>query len=332
MKLTFFTVAIISITFCSKALAQEIKKDTAAKQTKTITIRKKVSDNNQKMTIVVDGDKITINGKPVEEMKDSDIQVIKGNARNLALMMAPQIQGMKKMMPMKTPKSNIIINGNEWPMNSGNKAVLGVTTQKDDKGAKINDVAKESAAAKAGLQKDDIISKVGDTKIESSEDLYAAIGKYNPDDKVKITYWRDGKENTTTATLLKSKEITVFDFKNDGDFNFQEPKILLDQAQRGFSFSSPRRPKLGLQIQDLETGNGVKVLDIDEDTPAAKSGLKKNDVITEINGKELKNVDDLREKVKDVKEGDTVQLKFKRDGKTQTAEIKFPKKLKTADL
>jgi len=333
MKVKLLMLFITAITLSTKDLAQEIKKDTSSKQTKTITIRKKVSDNNQKMTIVVDGDKITINGKPLEEMKDSDIQIIKGNARNLALIMAPQIQGMKKMMPMKAPKSNIIINGNEWPMNSGNKAVLGVTTEKDDKGAKINDVAKESAAAKAGLQKDDIISKVGDTKIENSEDLYAAIGKYNPDDKAKITYWRNGKENTTTATLLKSKQITVFDFKNDENLNFQEPKLLLDQAQRGFSYTMPRKPKLGLQIQDVETGNGVKILDIDENTPAAKSGLQKDDIIVGVNGNEVKNVDDLRDKLKDVKDGDVVQIKYRRGSNTEsTIEIKIPKKLKTADL
>ena len=218
-------------------------------------------------------------------------------------------------------------------MNSGNKAVLGVTTEKVDKGAKINDVAKESAAAKAGLQKDDIISKVGDTKIENSEDLYAAIGKYNPDDKAKITYWRNGKENTTTATLLKSKQITVFDFKNDENLNFQEPKLLLDQAQRGFSYSMPRKPKLGLQIQDVETGNGVKILDIDENTPAAKSGLQKDDIIVGVNGNEVKNVDDLRDKLKDVKDGDVVQIKYRRGSNTEsTIEIKIPKKLKTADL
>ncbi len=345
MKFKFITLAIIAITLCSKAFTQETKKDTASKQTKTITIRKKVSDNNQKMTIVVDGDNVTINGKPIDAMNDSDIQVIKGNARNLALMIAPQAKGLKKMPPMKTPNGNIIINRNEWPISGGNKAVLGVTSEKDEKGAKINDVAKESAAAKAGLQKDDIISKVGDSKITNSEDLYAAIGKYNPDDKVKITYWRNGKENTTTATLLKSKEMMVFNFNNDGDFNFQEPKILLDQqglqnqkllldrAQRGFSYSMPRKPKLGLQIQDVETGNGVKVLDIDEDTPAAKSGLKKDDIIIAVNGTEVKNVDDLRDKLKDIKDGDVVQIKYRRGNNTEsTIEIKIPKKLKTADL
>ncbi len=330
MNLKFITIAIAAIAISGNALAQ---KDSTAKikKEKTITIRKS-SGNNEKMTIVVDGDKVTINGKPVEEMNDSDLQILQGNAKNLALQIAPKV-AMKSMS--KGKMNNITIN-----TMGGNKAVLGVTTDKDEKGAKINDVRKESAAEKAGLQKDDIISKVGDTKIENSEDLYNAIGKYNADDKVKITYWRNGKENTTTVTLLKNKETMVYSFNNnDFNYNFQDPKTLLDQkmfldqAQRNFSFTNPRKPKLGLQIQDVETGNGVKVLDIDDDTPAAKSGLKKDDIIIEVNGKEIKNVDDLRDKVKDVKEGDAVQIKYRRGNNTEsTIEIKIPKKLKTADL
>jgi C-terminal processing protease CtpA/Prc len=39
---------------------------------------------------------------------------------------------------------------------------------------------KKAAAEKAGLKKDDIITKVNDTKIESSSDLYDAIGKFKP--------------------------------------------------------------------------------------------------------------------------------------------------------
>jgi len=99
----------------------------------------------------------------------------------------------------------------------------------------------------------------------------------------------------------------------------------------GHNFFS-RKPRIGLQIQDVEEGTGVKVLDVDEETPAAKAGLLKDDVIIEANGKEVKGVDDLRLQLKELKEGDVLKIKYKRGSSTQSAEIKFPKHLKKADL
>jgi serine protease Do len=100
----------------------------------------------------------------------------------------------------------------------------------------------------------------------------------------------------------------------------------------GMNFSYNRKPRLGLEIQDLEEGRGVKILDVDSDTPASKAGLQKDDVITDIDGAAIASVDDLRAKLKDVKEGDSFKITYRRNGNTQTADIKFPKKLKTADL
>ena len=58
-----------------------------------------------------------------------------------------------------------------------------------------------SPAAKAGLRAGDVITKVGDKKIDASHPLLSAISAYQPGDKVSITYLRDGKETTVTVTL-----------------------------------------------------------------------------------------------------------------------------------
>ena len=65
---------------------------------------------------------------------------------------------------------------------------------------------------------------------------------------------------------------------------------------------------------------------------AGISGLKEDDIITDLNGKEVKSVDDLRAKLKELKEGESFKLGVKRNGKSQTIDIKYPKKLKTANL
>jgi serine protease Do len=100
----------------------------------------------------------------------------------------------------------------------------------------------------------------------------------------------------------------------------------------GGVFGASRKPKIGLQIQDVEEGKGVKVQEVDENSPAAKAGLKEGDVITEVNGKPVDGVDNVRSEIRDIKEGDILKVKYNRNGSSQSADIKLPKKLKTADL
>lgn len=315
LPVILLTLGLSSLSLIQAQTKQKMKKESD----ESITIRKK-GDKNEKLTIVVDGDKITVNGKPLEDLKDSDIEVLRN-------------EDIHSLMPRIRNRIAPMTGSMKMFGESANRAFLGVVSEKSDQGAKINSIEKESAAEKAGLQKDDIITKVGDTKIEGSEDLYDAIGKYKPEEKVSITYLRNGKEATTSATLGKTANTGVFSF-NGQDFNFDMPKMnqnMNDWKGMNFNFNT-RKPRLGLQIQDLAEGKGAKVLDVDSDTPAAKAGLQKDDIITEINGKAVSTVDDLKDSMKDVKEGDKFSVTFQRNGKTQTATINFPKRLKTADL
>lgn len=315
LPVILLTLGLSSFSLLQAQTREKMKKDTE----QSITIRKK-GDKNEKLTIVVDSDKITVNGKPLEDLKDSDIEVLRN-------------EDIRSLMPHIRSRLAPMSGSMKMFGESANRAFLGVVSEKSDKGAKINSIEKESAAEKAGLQKDDIITRIGDTKIEGSDDLYDAIGKYKPEEKVTITYLRNGKEATTTATLGKTANTRVFSF-NGQDYNFDMPNMNLNMPDwKGMNFNyNIRKPRLGLQIQDLAEGKGVKVLDIDSDTPAAKAGLQKEDVITEINGKSVSTVDDLKESIKDMKEGDKFSVTFQRNGKTQTANIQIPKRLKTADL
>jgi len=92
------------------------------------------------------------------------------------------------------------------------------------------------------------------------------------------------------------------------------------------------RPRLGIQVQETEDSKGVKVLDVDEDEPAGKAGLKEDDIITSINGKAISSLETLKKSVVGIKDGDTLKLEILRDGKPETLTVKFPKELKTTDL
>jgi len=292
--------------------------DTLLKKEQKFIIKKdKRNGNQESMTITINGDKILIDGKPVDQLKDQDIRIFKGEPGDFVFSGPGSSEnGLMRLSPHKNSIKVI-----------SNRALLGVMTEKTEKGAKITEVTKESAAEKAGLKKEDIIIKINDTKITGPQDLRETIGKFKPEEKIKITYLRNAKESTSIATLSKSKTENLV--INGEPFNFSFPDQNFDIPRKPFiSF----KPRLGLQISDIEEGTGVKITGVDEESPAEKAGLKEADIIKEINGSSIKDVDDLRSKIKDLKEGDIYKVKYERGGKTNTVDIKIPKKLKTANL
>ena len=64
-----------------------------------------------------------------------------------------------------------------------------------------NAVSPNSPAAKAGIEKGDIITKINDNQIGRSQGLSTIIGMYRPNTKVTITILRDGKTITKDVTL-----------------------------------------------------------------------------------------------------------------------------------
>jgi putative serine protease PepD len=85
-------------------------------------------------------------------------------------------------------------------------SVLGVTIGDSSAtathtGAMLETVTSGGAAAKAGLQTGDEITKVDDQEIDSSDALEAAVHSYRPDTTVTVTYIRGGATKTANVTL-----------------------------------------------------------------------------------------------------------------------------------
>jgi serine protease Do len=335
--------------FSYKAMAQEDVKTTIGekekKENQEIVIRKK-GDKDATITIQISGDKVTVNGKPLVEFKDDAITI---NKRNVIVRDGNKFYG--------DGLGELEVLGNladiTWDRDFGefkSSAFLGVTTEKVDKGAKITDITKESAAEKAGLKEGDIITKIGDTKIEDPGSLSEAITSNKPKDEVKISYLRDGKEKSVKATLQERKHSGVFSYSApDGSFktltipptkaygydlNTTSPRANIYNGDNYDALISkyPRQQKLGLKIQDTEDGNGVKVLDVEEKSAAANAGIKKDDIVTEIGGEKVVNTDEARGRLQDNREKSSYTIKAKRNGTEMSFDIKFPKKLKTANL
>ena len=293
-----------------------------------IIITRKNADKG-KVTVEIDGDKVTVNGKPIEDLKSGDITVNRH-----------KIKDGNTVMAYSSPGGAWSYNWNDNDKlfyEDGNTAMLGVVTESEDEGLKITDITEGSGADKAGLKEDDIITKVDDKKVDDPDDLTKIIRSHKPGDKVNITYLRDKKEQKVIAELGKWKG-SDFETFNMPNMNFDmiapkgdlHPKIKIAPGQY-YSFSD-NRPKLGLSVQDTEDGKGVKVIDVDDEGNGQKAGVKENDIITAINDKEVNSADEVARIIRESRDKPSVMLKIKRAGKIQNIEVRMPRKLKTADL
>lgn len=81
----------------------------------------------------------------------------------------------------------------------------GISVDQDiTEGIVVVSVVDGTGAFKAGFKKGDVITKVNDENVSSSAYLKYALYKYNPGEKVKVTYIRNGKEKTVQVELSKN--------------------------------------------------------------------------------------------------------------------------------
>src|SRR5205809_1846470 len=292
---------------------------------------------NEKVVVEVNGDKVTVNGKPIDEYKGEDVTVRRKS--NGDVFMYSDGHGFSGWNASGGAGSDAWKGFQSDSINQ-NRAMLGVTTESADKGVEIQEITKESGASKAGLKEGDVIVKVDDKKIESPDDLTKVIRSHKPGEKINITYLRDDKEQKTTAELGKWKGVNVFAATPDmnfdlGNMNYDfAPKTVMPHGNaRTFRYGvSGGGPKLGLSVQDTDDGKGVKVIAVDDESNAEKAGLKEDDIITEVEGKAVNSADEVAKIIKESKDKISVMVKLTRSGKTQNIEVKIPRKLKTADL
>ena len=71
---------------------------------------------------------------------------------------------------------------------------------------------------------------------------------------------------------------------------------------------------------------------MEDSSNAAKAGLQKSDIITEIDGDKINNTDEARDHLHPEEGKKTYNIKVLRDGKEMSFDVNIPRKLKTADL
>ena len=142
-------------------------------------------------------------------------------------------------------------------------------------GAFVNQVMPESAAEEAGLEAGDIIVKVNGKKIKSFLELRARIATLGAGSTVKLEAIRDGQRKKFTVKL-----------KNAKNSNVQARAI---------------HPALdGATLSDNDgTPSGVIVNKLERNSPAARIGLKEDDIIIGIDRRKIKSLKALRSYLKE---------------------------------
>jgi serine protease Do len=152
-------------------------------------------------------------------------------------------------------------------------------------GALVSSVKEDSPAAKAGVKAGDVIVEFDGRKVGRATDLSRIVAATPAGKSVTMKVIRDGKAITLSPTIatLEDKEEAVAESESEG------------KAQKG---------KLGLAVEPLtpeiarELGatqkHGVVVREVQEGSPAAEAGIRRGDVITEVNRQPVKTVDDLK--------------------------------------
>ena len=149
-------------------------------------------------------------------------------------------------------------------LNSKASKELGIN---DTEGFYINNVTKNSGAEKAGLQKGDIIKKLDSQKIDTFSELSGYISTKRPNDKVQVTFTRDGETKTVPVTLVKYDIVTT-EFK-------------------------------GLQLEDIDAadkkkfriGYGVRIKDINNESLAPYADQLKGNIILSVDNVKATDVE-----------------------------------------
>jgi serine protease Do len=189
------------------------------------------------------------------------------------------------------------------------KAYLGVMlepTAKDapQAGAVVREVAPDSPALKAGLKTGDVIVKVGDSAIKDAKAVVDAVTGSKPGANLVLHVMRDGKEQNFQVTLGERRVVRIERFPQWREFSGAKTPWLGAAVQE---LTPELKEKLGVTVD-----HGLVVGDVAPNSPAAKAGLKKDDVITAVGDAQVKSYAELRGAIDKLGAGKETTLKVAR--------------------
>ena len=206
-------------------------------------------------------------------------------------------------------------------------------------GVLVEQIDPNGPAAKAGVKAGDIITEFNGQRVEGTMGFRRMVRETPEGRTVQLTIWRHGRSQTLSAELgsmpRHSREDVSPGMPRVMPFP-QAPEILRQFREHGLN---PAAPTIGISAMDVSgqlgayfnvpDGQGVLVTEVKEHSPAAKGGLKAGDVITNINGKRVHDLGELRGQLGESRDTKSVSLSVIRKGTetSLTVEPELPKPL-----
>jgi serine protease Do len=178
-------------------------------------------------------------------------------------------------------------------------------SEKEAKGVVVGDVTASSPAKGAGVQRGDIILELNGKPVADSNQLRMTISMMEPGSTVKLKLIRNGSPRELSVKLAEMPTETAAKLKSGEEG--------VEKALDGVEVSN-LNPEIADQLNLPASTKGVVVTDVDPSGKMADAGLRKGDVIQEVNHQAVKNVSEFQSAIR--KGGSDPLLLVNRDGRT----------------
>ena len=176
----------------------------------------------------------------------------------------------------------------------------------EGKGALVGGVSPDSPGAKAGLQKGDVIEEIDGQEVSGVNELRLRIASTAPGTTVHLKVLHNGQSRDVAVTLGQLPEKA-----NEGPLSGDESE---GTPMKGVQVDE-LTPQLRRELDLGPSVHGVIVTDVSPDSPAGDAGLRRGDVIEEVNRQPVESVAEFRRALRRSGKQSLVLL-VNRDGNT----------------
>jgi serine protease Do len=181
-----------------------------------------------------------------------------------------------------------------------------------ERGALVADVMPDTPAAKAGIERGDIILEFNGRKIDEMNDLPRVVASTPPDTQVPMKLLRKGQEKVVQVKVAELKEERV---AASGGGTLEEGLGMTVQELT---------PEIARNLGVSES-KGVVVTNVEDGTPAEEAGIRRGDVIVEVSQKKVENLRDYRAALGRVGSTDSLLLLVRRGSNVLYVALKVAK-------
>ncbi len=174
----------------------------------------------------------------------------------------------------------------------------------DGKGILVNEVFADDPADHAGIKSGDIITQIGNERLESPNQLSRVVAGFSPGEKVLVHIIRDRRPLQLPVFLGVKKDKSI------------EALLPPTPAEVDLGIDvSPVTEELAKNFS-IEQTTGILVLHVTQGSIAYTEGLRRGDIIREVNRAEVPTMKEFRQVLKAIQPGETILLRILRESRT----------------